>query len=76
MTPGDFWELIVNSLRETPVHKPNHRFDVNYDDEILCRTEEDANCLADFLESLGFDLVYVSENEDSDDEFKWEVYID
>ena len=76
MTPEEMWEIVVNSLRKTPIEKGRHRFEVNYDDEILCRTEDDANCIADFLESLGFDVVHVNQDEDSDEDFSWMVYID
>lgn len=74
MTQQEFWEIVVNSLRQTPIEQSNHRFEVNYDDEIMCRTEEDANCIADFLESMGFDVVHTSESDDED--FKWLLYID
>ena len=74
MTPYEAWEMICNWLRNNPISKNNYRFDVNNDDEILCRNESDANCIADFFESVGIDVVHTSETDDED--FKWSIYID
>ena len=42
------------------------RFEVNGNEEILCKTQEDAECIADFLEVLGvFDVVHTSDSGDS-----------
>ena len=41
MTLYEAWEMICNWLRNNPISKNNYRFDVNNDDEILCRNESD-----------------------------------
>lgn len=74
MNQRKMWQIIINNLMQTPIERSNHRFDTTYDGEILCRTEDDANCVADFLEAFGFGDVHTSENDDED--FRWEVYID
>jgi hypothetical protein len=74
MTQQEMFEIIINSLMQTPIENSNHRFDTSYDDEILCKTEDDANCIADFLEAMGFDTVLTKEIED--DTFSWAVYLD
>lgn len=49
-------ELIINSHSDK-----FERFDINYNNEIVCNNAEDADCVADFLEVLGFKDVRTSE---------------
>lgn len=49
-------ELIINSHSDK-----FERFDINYNNEIVCNNAEDADCVADFLEVLGFKDVHISE---------------
>lgn len=76
MTQAEIWEIIINSLMQTPIEKTNHRFDCSYDGVIYCKTEGDANCLADFFESIGFDYIGTRQCDDEGDGFNWEIYID
>ena len=67
------WEMIVKGILESS----QMRFDVNDDDEILCKTEEDANCIADFLEVLGFGTMHTSfDEENKGAAYPWSVYPD
>lgn len=68
------WTNIVTALLYSTKHLD--RFDLNDDDEIMCKTEEDAHCIADFIEDLIHEDVHVNKNEDTGDEFHWVVYPD
>lgn len=67
------WANIIDSMIETDTGEDVPRFDVSNDDEILCKTEEDANCIADFLRALGFDIC-TAENENAKGNYRYEVY--
>lgn len=67
------WIAMIMSFQNSG--KNEHRFQCNDNGEILCKTEEDAMCIADFLEAVGFDVVHASENEEADT-WRWEVYPD
>lgn len=70
------WNEIINAMIDTePKGNGTPRFNINDNEEILCKTEEDANCIADFLENLGFDTIHTSYNADAF-EYRWEVYPD
>lgn len=56
MTCDFLMELIINSHSDK-----FERFDINYNNEIVCNNAEDADCVADFLEVLGFKDVHTSE---------------
>ena len=74
--PEITWDMIVDNLKESDKHLS--RFEINEDDEILCKTEEDANCIADFIECLLNDVVCTSSyvNDDKwDDGFRWELHL-
>ena len=76
------WNNVIDAFRANlyePDGMPKRypRFDVSGDDEILCKSEADADCIADFLEALGVsDPIHTSEIEESDPIYKWEVYPD
>ena len=57
--PEITWEMIIDNLVESDKHLD--RFEVNYDREIICKTKEDADCIADFLECIFNDVVIISE---------------
>ncbi len=54
------WDLIVELIENSDSRIT--RFDVNNDFDIVCKTKEDAECIADFLEVLGFDIHTSYEN--------------
>ncbi len=76
------WNNAINGLRgnlysSDRVPESFPRFDISGDDEILCKTEADADCIADFLKALGVsDPIHTSEIEEGDPVYKWEVYPD
>ena len=52
------------------------RFALNDDNEILCKFEQDAECIADFLELVYGDVVHTSYDETQDSVYKYQVYPD
>ena len=66
------YDLITEALEEN-CDKDHKAFWVNQDGEIECKTEFDANLVADLLEDCGCDVMHTSYNEDLD---IWEVYPD
>lgn len=72
------WDMIIDLLKTNEINV--HRFEVNNDAEVLCRTEDDANCIADFLEALlGYNDLHTSSYGGDDewiDGFRWRVYPD
>lgn len=74
--PEITWDMIIDNLKESDKHL--ERFEINEDGEILCKTEEDANCLADFIECLLDDVVCTSFYESDhkwSDAFRWELHL-
>ena len=74
------WNDVINGLRSN-LYDPNGipksfpRFDVSGDDEIMCKTKDDAYCVADFLEAMGVSKpIHASKIEEGDSIYKWEVY--
>ena len=66
------WDNIIEILENSERH--TGRFEISSDGEILCRTEDDAECIADFLEALGWDVIHTSCNDDA--YWSWRVYPD
>ena len=75
--PEITWDMVIDNLIESDKHLG--RFEINNNREILCKTEEDANCIADFLECLFDDVVctstYVDDNNWTDG-FRYELHLD
>ena len=68
------WEQLIDNMLATTSKENLPRFDVNNDDEILCRSDRDASCIVDFLKALGFDAGW---REDQNEMYyKYEIYTD
>ena len=73
----DTWGSVVESILTYTDNKKAPRFDINFEDEIICKTQDDAYLIADLLEALLFDVVHAKPIEDAEDsEWKWVVYPD
>lgn len=48
------WAYLIESLKENEIIRGNRKFWTD-GNEILCKSEEDANIVADFLNDLGFE---------------------
>jgi hypothetical protein len=78
----EIYDKILESLPHHPEDKtgaPWHGFWVNGNDEIMCRTKEAANLIADFFEDCGFDIMHTYYYHDEADGLNrewWAVYID
>ena len=67
------WEDILDLMdRVDTMTMGNARFLIHPDGEILCRTEEDASCVADFIES--FTMLNILTHEIEKDEGDWYPY--
>lgn len=59
------WEQITTAMLDT---EPKEiRFDYDTDaDAILCKTYDDASCIADFFVAFGFDVIHIEDMEEAD----------
>jgi hypothetical protein len=65
------WEHLIKSLRDNKEHN-RHGYWTD-GEEILCKTEEQAEVLADFFEDIGFDYVHTGYYDPTEDERNNEV---
>ena len=71
------WETILNLMER--FQNGSARFSIHPNGEILCRTGEDANCIADFIENLTNFTMITNELEKEDGDwypYTWTVYPD
>lgn len=59
------WTYLIESLKSNENNKHGYWTD---GEDILCKTEEEANIIADFLEDLGFDCLLTGYHDPVQDE--------
>ena len=61
----NIWSYLITSLRNNENNKHGYWTD---GEQILCKTEEEANIVANFLEDLGFDYLNIGYYDPVEDE--------